>query len=122
MTDTDTPERIMVSACGKMIVTGMKPSPGDVEYIRAEAAEARIDGLKAEIEWHRKFVSELVPRQRRVEAAEARIAELEAALRFYAEQGNYDYPETENGGDPLTDIELDEGTVARAALGEKEDG
>jgi len=50
-----------------------------------------------------------------------RIAELEAALRFYAEQCNYDYPETENGGDPLTAIELDEGAIARDALGEKKE-
>jgi len=53
----------------------------------AEAAEARIDGLKAEVEWHRQFVSELVPRQRRLEAAEARIAELEAALELNAAFG-----------------------------------
>ncbi|MBR9823068.1 MAG: hypothetical protein GYB51_18965 [Rhodobacteraceae bacterium] len=35
---TDAPERIMVSACGKVIVTNQKAFPGDVEYIRADLA------------------------------------------------------------------------------------
>jgi len=47
MTD-DTPERIMVSACGKAIVTGQIAFDDDVEYIRADLLEAKLREARVE--------------------------------------------------------------------------
>ena len=58
-----------------------------------------------------------------LDAAEAEIERLRAALQFYADPNTYDFPEFDMiCVDPFTPIALDEGSIARAALIDKEVG
>lgn len=83
MTDHTAPERIMISACGKAIVTGQTAFPDDAEYIRADLHRAEVDALVAaayeaaanvaddEGNWHGRAIADRI---RSITPADARAA------------------------------------------------